>query len=319
MENLSKTETTEKKDIKKVEADLREMLSAKEIKTGEKLSKHTTFRIGGEASIYVTPTDIESLKKIKQYCVGNGIYHYLLGRGSNVLFSDEGFEGVVIEFSNRLSEVKMLSDTQVEAQAGVSLAKLASFVAEKGLTGFEFASGIPGTLGGAVTMNAGAYGGEIKDCIVSAVVLGDDGQERVLSKDELALGYRTSAVQTEGYVVLSAVLQFAKGEKNDILEKMRNLNNRRREKQPLEHGSAGSTFKRPEGYFAGKLIEDTGLRGYRIGDAMVSEKHCGFVVNVGNATAAEVMQVISDVQSRVKEKFQVELEPEVCLIRCRQQ
>lgn len=298
----------------KIEADLRKLLLEDELFTEEKLAKHTTFRIGGPAAFYAVPSDINRLKAVKQYCISNKIHHYLLGKGSNVLFSDEGFDGVIIELGSRISDVAMLSETRIEAQAGISLARLSSFVAEKSLTGFEFASGIPGTLGGAVTMNAGAYGGEIKDCLVSATVLDDSGNIKILTNEELKLGYRTSVIQTEGHVVLSAILDLQKGVQEDILEKMRDLNARRREKQPLEYGSAGSTFKRPEGYFAGKLIEDSGLRGYRVGDAMVSEKHCGFVVNVGNATAAEVMQVVTDVQKKVKDTFQVELEPEVRLI-----
>ena len=298
----------------KIEADLRNILLEDELLIEEGLQKHTTFRIGGPAAFYAVPSDIGRLKAVKQYCISNKIHHYLLGKGSNVLFSDDGFDGVVIELGSRISDVKMLSETRIQAEAGISLAKLATFVAENSLTGFEFASGIPGTLGGAVTMNAGAYGGEIKDCLISATVLDESGNVKILTNEELKLGYRTSVIQTDGYVVLSAILDLQKGAQEDILEKMRDLNARRREKQPLEYGSAGSTFKRPEGYFAGKLIEDSGLRGYRIGDAMVSEKHCGFVINVGNATAAEVLQVITDVQKKVKDTFQVELEPEVRLI-----
>ena len=298
----------------KIEADLRNILLEDELLIEEGLQKHTTFRIGGPAAFYAVPSDIGRLKAVKQYCISNKIHHYLLGKGSNVLFSDDGFDGGVIELGSRISDVKMLSETRIQAEAGISLAKLATFVAENSLTGFEFASGIPGTLGGAVTMNAGAYGGEIKDCLISATVLDESGNVKILTNEELKLGYRTSVIQTDGYVVLSAILDLQKGAQEDILEKMRDLNARRREKQPLEYGSAGSTFKRPEGYFAGKLIEDSGLRGYRIGDAMVSEKHCGFVINVGNATAAEVLQVITDVQKKVKDTFQVELEPEVRLI-----
>lgn len=298
----------------KIETDLRNILLEDELLIEEGLQKHTTFRIGGPAAFYAVPSDIGRLKAVKQYCISNKIHHYLLGKGSNVLFSDDGFDGVVIELGSRISDVKMLSETRIQAEAGISLAKLATFVAENSLAGFEFASGIPGTLGGAVTMNAGAYGGEIKDCLISATVLDESGNVKILTNEELKLGYRTSVIQTDGYVVLSAILDLQKGAQEDILEKMRDLNARRREKQPLEYGSAGSTFKRPKGYFAGKLIEDAGLRGYRIGDAMVSEKHCGFVINVGNATAAEVLQVITDVQKKVKDTFQVELEPEVRLI-----
>ena len=214
-----------------------------------------------------------------------------------------------------MEKVERIGDTGIRAQAGVSLSSLAAFAAREGLAGLEFAGGIPGTLGGAVTMNAGAYGGEMKDVIVSAKVMDEDGGVKVLSCDELELGYRTSIVQKEQLIVLEAEFSLQPGETEAIQSMMKELNAKRREKQPLEYPSAGSTFKRPEGYFAGKLIEDAGLRGYRVGDAQVSEKHCGFVVNRGKATCAEVLQLIEEVQKKVKEQFGVQLEPEVRIIR----
>jgi UDP-N-acetylmuramate dehydrogenase len=196
------------------------------------------------------------------------------------------------------------------------MSAMAAQLADAGLTGFEFAGGIPGTLGGGITMNAGAYGGEIKDCIESAVIMTEQGEIRELTKEELQLGYRSSVIQKENYIVLEGTFLFHEGKKEEIQAAMRELNQKRRDKQPLEFPSAGSTFKRPEGYFAGKLIQDAGLRGYRVGDAQVAEKHCGFVINRGQATAAEVERLIQDVQEKVQEKFGVRLEPEVRIVGC---
>lgn len=278
------------------------------------------------------------------------IPYLLIGNGSNLLVNDKGYSGVMITThmtgksyeaspgKTPLNQIAFLSSesekrqamefleesdgeaadlegkTLVKAGAGVLLSTLANAIAEKELEGFAFASGIPGTLGGAVTMNAGAYGGEIKDCILGAMLLMPDGTEAFLGREALELGYRTSIIQKEGCLVLWALFAFAPGDAQEIFGQMRELNGRRREKQPLEYGSAGSTFKRPEGYFAGKLIEDAGLKGYRIGDVMVSDKHCGFVVNVGNGTYEEAMKVITHVQETVKEMFGVTLELEVKLI-----
>jgi len=238
-----------------------------------------------------------------------------IGRGSNMLFPDEGYHGVVIEIGSGMNEIEYSGAGKIRAQAGALLSAIASEAARHSLTGFEFAGGIPGTLGGAVVMNAGAYGGEIKDCIVSARVMDSAGNESILSREQLELGYRTSVIQSRGDLVLEAEFQFETGDPREIRERMKELNAKRRDKQPLEFASAGSTFKRPEGHFAGKLIEDAGLRGYRIGDAQVSEKHCGFVVNRGHATAKEVLAVICDVQKKVLESSGVKLEPEVKIIR----
>ena len=283
----------------------------------EPLSEHTTFRIGGPAAFYLAPESEDEVREALAFAGEKGLPYYLIGRGSNLLCSDEGFDGVIIEIGKGMEQISIewaSENAIVTAQAGVSLSSLAARLAKEGLTGFEFAGGIPGTLGGAIAMNAGAYGGEIKDCILSARVLTEQGEIRTLDKAELELGYRTSVIQRESAIVLSGTFAFQTGDTEKIQETMRELNQRRRDKQPLEYPSAGSTFKRPEGYFAGKLIEDAGLRGYRVGDAQVSEKHCGFVVNRGRATAADVYRLIRDVQKKVWDEFQVKLEPEVRMI-----
>lgn len=281
----------------------------------EPLSGHTTFRIGGPALYYLIPETMEEVREALDYAKSKQLPFYVVGKGSNILFSDKGFPGVIIEIGKGLERMEIKEDGTVIAQAGISLSAMAARLAKEGLAGFAFAGGIPGTLGGGITMNAGAYGGEIKDCIQSAKVLTEEGDILELSKEQLALGYRTSIIQKKSYIVLEGTFHFETGDTAAIQAEIRELNQRRRDKQPLEYPSAGSTFKRPEGYFAGKLIEDAGLRGYRVGDAQVSEKHCGFVVNRGQATSAEVQQLIEDVQRKVKEKFHVTLEPEVRIIK----
>ncbi len=281
----------------------------------EPLSAHTTFRIGGPASFYMIPENAEEIREGIHFAKEREFPFITIGRGSNMLFPDEGYHGVVIEIGSGMNEIEYSGAGKIRAQAGALLSAIASEAARHSLTGFEFAGGIPGTLGGAVVMNAGAYGGEIKDCIVSARVMDSAGNESILSREQLELGYRTSVIQSRGDLVLEAEFQFEPGDPREIRERMKELNAKRREKQPLEFASAGSTFKRPEGHFAGKLIEDAGLRGYRIGDAQVSEKHCGFVVNRGHATAKEVLAVICDVQKKVLESSGVKLEPEVKIIR----
>lgn len=280
----------------------------------EIMSKHTTFRVGGPADFYLVPETEEEVAEAVDFAKDKGLSYYPIGRGSNLLVGDRGYHGVIIEIGSGMEKLQIHEDGLVEAQAGITLAKMASELAAHGLAGFEFASGIPGTLGGAVAMNAGAYGGEIKDTIVSATVLTETGDILVLGKEELALGYRTSIIQKKPYMVLSVVFSFSQGQPGEIRERMRELNEKRREKQPLEYPSAGSTFKRPAGHFAGKLIEDAGLCGYRIGDAQVAEKHCGFIINRGHATAADIRRLIEDVQQRVKEQSGVELEPEVRMV-----
>ena len=253
----------------------------KQVAESEPMSRHTTFRIGGPAKVFVSPDNIEKIIKTIELLKNEKCDYFILGNGSNILAADEGYDGVVVSTEN-------LKNLNIERE-----------------------DGIPGTVGGAVSMNAGAYGGEIKDVIVSADVLMSDGTVVKLTKDELELSYRNSIVQKEKMIVLSAEFALKKGNKSEILDKMKDFSQRRRDKQPLEYASAGSTFKRPEGYFAGKLIDDAGLRGYRVGNVMVSEKHCGFVVNMGGGTCEEAKAVINHVREEVEKQFGVTLEMEV--------
>lgn len=298
-------------------ADLQRIAGEQAVRLQEPMSAHTTFRIGGPADYFVEAGSESVLKELLLLCRETETPFFILGNGSNLLVSDEGYRGVMIslrgfdEISFREGESTEAGKTIMTAGSGVLLSKAAMQAAERGLTGFEFAGGIPGTLGGAVTMNAGAYGGEIRDVIISARVMTKAGDVRELSAEELDLSYRHSIIQEKDLIVLSADFAFAHGDEEQIREQMRQLNTQRREKQPLEYGSAGSTFKRPEGYFAGKLIQDAGLKGYRSGDVMVSEKHSGFVVNVGKGTCGDAMRVIEHVQRTVYEQFGVELELEV--------
>ncbi len=281
----------------------------------EPMSAHTTFRIGGPARYYMIPENAGQVSKCMGFAMKMELPYVIVGKGSNVLFSDEGYPGVVIEVGRSMADIEVSEDGHIRAGAGAGLGALAAAAAKQSLSGLEFASGIPGTVGGAVVMNAGAYGGEIKDCIKSAKVLDKEGAVLELSRDEMELGYRSSVIQRKGYIVTEAVFQLHKGNKEQILGRMSELNAKRREKQPLDYPSAGSTFKRSEGYFAGKLIEDAGLRGFQVGDAQVSEKHCGFVINRGKATAADVIGLMEEVQKRVLETSGVRLEPEVKIIR----
>ncbi|MBQ3602032.1 MAG: UDP-N-acetylmuramate dehydrogenase [Lachnospiraceae bacterium] len=300
------------------EQEIREILEPKQIKKDEKLEKHTTFRIGGPADFFVIPKSADEVKQIIKLCMENHTDYFILGNGSNLLVGDKGYRGVILHIGSGMDSLEFAANeegrTIVTAGAGISLAKLAKEIGKRGLTGFEFAGGIPGTLGGAITMNAGAYGGEIKDCIVSATVVNQNGDILTLTKEQLQLGYRESIIQKEPYIVVEAKFEFEKGQVEEIQGKMAELNKQRREKQPLEFPSAGSTFKRPEGHFAGKLIMDAGLAGYQVGDIKVSEKHCGFVVNVGKGTAADVRKLMDHVRDIVYEKYQVKLDPEVRMI-----
>lgn len=279
----------------------------------EPMSAHTTFKTGGPADYYVRPKTIQALCMIIDLCRKAKVRHIINGNGSNVLYPDEGYKGVVIEIGNNLSDIRV-EGNKITALAGATLASLSSKAAAEGLMGLEFASGIPGTVGGAVVMNAGAYGGEIKDVIETALVYDAEGNIKTILHDDLELGYRTSVISKKGYVVLEAVFELKPGKGEEIYAKMKELNAKRRDKQPLNYPSAGSTFKRPEGYYAAALIEECGLKGFRVGDAMVSEKHSGFVVNVGNAATADVLSVIKHVQDTVYEKTGVKLEPEVKII-----
>ncbi|QHQ60719.1 UDP-N-acetylmuramate dehydrogenase [Anaerocolumna sedimenticola] len=294
---------------------LRTILDDNQIMIEEPLARHTTFLIGGPAWFLVLPESVSDVAAVVKLCLAENMPYYIMGNGSNLLVSDKGYRGTIIKLGQSFSKISIDEEKYiVRAEAGVLLSKLANEVADHSLTGFEFAAGIPGTLGGAVTMNAGAYDGEIKQAILEAVLLDKDGNILRLNKEELKMGYRTTIIQENHYIVLEAVFGFQPGVKEDILSKIKDLNARRREKQPLEYPSAGSTFKRPAGYYAGKLIMDSGLRGYQVGNAQVSEKHCGFVINKGGATATEVKTLISDIIEIVNNKFGVVLEPEVKLL-----
>lgn len=282
--------------------------------TQEPMAKHTTFRVGGPADYFLAPTTMEGVKDALAICKKENLPYYIVGNGSNLLVSDAGYRGVIIQIYRNLNEVTVENDHIIRTRAGAAMSTVAKVALNHELTGMECLSGIPGTIGGAVTMNAGAYGGEIKDILVEVTIIDESGEICTIPANELELGYRTSVIAKKGYVVLEAVLSLEKGDGEQILARMNELKDQRVSKQPLEFPSAGSTFKRPEGYFAGKLIQDAGLAGYTVGGAQVSPKHCGFVVNVGGATASDVYQLICDVQKTVREKDQVELEPEVKIL-----
>lgn len=299
------------KDTDLFEKELNEIFSSDRILKNEPMSRHTSLRIGGNTDYMVFPATIDEIRLTIKLCRKYDMPYYIMGNGSNLLVSDSGYRGLIIKLSDRFSNISVEEDGTVLAQAGVLMSKLSNVIAANSLTGFEFGAGIPGTLGGAVAMNAGAYGGEMQQVVISATVIDGDGNIRTLSNKELEFGYRSSVIQKKDLCVLEAMLKLNKGDKRQILDKIRELNHLRQSKQPLDKFSAGSTFKRPEGHFAGKLISDAGLRGFQIGDAAVSEKHCGFLVNKGNATAGDFMKLIKEVTRIVNEKYGVLLEPEV--------
>lgn len=287
------------------------VLAPEQIKTKENMGWHTTFRTGGPADYYVEPTDSKELAAVLWLCRSEEMPYYLLGNGSNLLVSDYGYHGVMVAMGSRAWSDIQVEGTRLRAGAGALLSRIARHALQASLTGMEFAAGIPGTLGGAVVMNAGAYGSEMKQVLRSVTVLTPVGEVNTIPASELDLGYRTSCILRKGYVVLEAELELNHGEETEIRGIMDDLAQQRKSKQPLEYPSAGSTFKRPEGYFAGKLIQDAGLRGFCVGGAQVSEKHCGFVINKNHATAAEVMELCREVQKRVLEDSGVSLELEV--------
>ncbi len=282
------------------------------ILTEEPMKNHTTFRIGGPADIYIEP-DYAAIIPLIKYLKEADVPFTVLGNGSNVLVSDDGMEGVVISLGKKSDAITINGDI-IQVQAGAMLSSVANKAADAGLTGLEFASGIPGSIGGAVYMNAGAYGGEMKDVLTEVRVLTNDLEEKIMTPEDLQLSYRHSSLMEDGGYVLSATLKLFSGNKEEIKAKIADIREQRTTKQPLNYPSAGSTFKRPEGYFAGKLIDDAGLRGYTVGDAQVSEKHCGFVINRGNATCAQVLQLMHDVDTKVFNEFNVHLVPEVRII-----
>ena len=287
-----------------------DLLGKEKVRISEPMNRHTTFRIGGPADYFLLPSTAEEVKKILEICKEKELPYFILGNGSNLLVSDEGYCGVIIQLYRNYGGITV-EGTDIRAGAGALLSQIASAAKNASLTGFEFAGGIPGTLGGAVVMNAGAYGGEMKDVLKEVTVMTEQGEIMTIPAEKLEMGYRTSLVKKAGYLVLEAVISVKAGDVEEIKAIMKDLTEKRVSKQPLEYPSAGSTFKRPEGYFAGKLIMDAGLRGYQVGGAQVSEKHCGFVINKGNATAADVCGLMKDVQEKVQEQFGVTLEPEV--------
>lgn len=290
--------------------ELIRLLPEKRVRQQEPMDIHTTFRAGGPADYYVEPENREELASVLALCRNRQMPYYILGNGSNLLVGDRGYPGVMVSMGKGWSGITVEGD-RIRAGAGALLSAVARAALKQGLDGLAFAAGIPGTVGGAVVMNAGAYGSEMAGILAGATVLAPDGQVLVLPVEELELGYRRSCIPDKGYVVLEAEFALQPGDPAEIQALMESLAARRRAKQPLEYPSAGSTFKRPEGYFAGKLIQEAGLKGFSVGDAQVSEKHCGFVINRGQATAADIRKLCSLVQERVKADSGVELELEV--------
>ena len=289
---------------------IRANVPEEDILTEEPMSRHTTFRIGGEAACFIRISSEEQLRKLIPYFENVGVEYFVLGKGSNLLVGDKGYPGVILQISDACQQIEA-EQNRLQVQAGATLSKVALFAMERGLEGLEFAAGIPGTVGGGVVMNAGAYGGEMKQVVESVRVLSSEGEILTLDNDTMEFGYRTSIIRNRNFTVLSVTFRLREGNREEIRARIEDFQKRRMEKQPLNYPSAGSTFKRPEGYFAGKLIMDAGLRGFQIGDARVSDKHCGFVVNVGKATARDVTDVIEEVQEKVRERFGVSLEREV--------
>ena len=293
--------------------ELQEKLGEEGLKLQEAMKEHTTFRVGGPADLFLMPKNAEELKESIEILKKYDVPMMVIGNGSNLLVRDKGIRGAVIQVYNRMAEITV-DDEIIEAQGGALLSAVAAKAADASLTGLEFASGIPGSIGGAVAMNAGAYGGEMKDVLVSVDVLTKELEVKTIPAEELELGYRHSIVPEAGYIVLGAKLKLTKGEDAAIRGRMAELAEQRREKQPLQYPSAGSTFKRPEGYFAGKLVQDAGLKGKTIGGAQVSEKHSGFLINIGGATAQDILDLIAFCQKEVQTQFGVALETEVKIV-----
>lgn len=295
--------------------ELKEVFGEGNVLRDESMAEHTTFRIGGPADYFIAPADPQDLARGIALCRQVNVPCYVIGNGSNLLVGDKGYRGVIFHISKGMDSITCTEKDDrltLRAGAGALLARAARLVSEKGFTGFEYATGIPGSVGGAVMMDAGAYGGEIKDSLVWADVLdAQTGQILRLSAEELQFGYRHSIIMDKDYIVLEACFAFERGDADAIARYVAELSDKRRTNQPLDYPSAGSTFKRPTGYFAGKLIQDSGLKGFRVGGAQVSEKHAGFVINTGSATAADVAELIRQVQNKVYEEFEVRLEPEV--------
>ncbi len=282
----------------------------RDVRFDEPMNKHTSFKIGGPADIFCLPENVEEILALVRYFKKNSINYIIIGNGSNLLVSDAGIEGAVIKIGSAMSKIEVLGE-EIIAQAGALLSKTANAALSNELSGMEALSGIPGSIGGAVYMNAGAYGTEMKDVIKEVSFITHDGEIKTLACEELELGYRKSIFSNNDYIILSCVLSLKKGDKDDIKAQMKEFTKRRTEKQPLNYPSAGSAFKRPEGYFAGKLIEDCGLKGYCVGGAKISELHAGFIINYDNATAKDVINLIKHTQAKVFEQFGVKIEPEI--------
>lgn len=298
--------------MEKIVEMLKKVISDENIYIKEPMWRHTSFRIGGPADVLIIPQSVDELIKVMDLIKSENIPYFILGNGTNVIVSDKGIRGVVI----KLTAIRKISvDGEViVSEAGALLSSIANTALDNELTGFEFASGIPGTLGGAITMNAGAYGPEIKDVVEKVEVIDRNGSIYEVKNGNMRFGYRSSLIQSDNLIALRAWIHLKKGNYKDIKAKMDELNGLRKMKQPLEYPSAGSVFKRPEGFYAGKLIQDAGLSGYTIGGAQVSEKHCGFIINKGNATADDVLNLIAYIKKTVKDKFGVDLETEVKII-----
>lgn len=292
---------------------LQKFVPRENIRLQEPMAGHTTFRIGGPADCFLQIENEEQLKGVQRYLNMVEVPYFVLGNGSNLLVNDNGYQGIILQIGPRMSEI-VVEGERVVAKAGALLSQVARVAMEHGLAGLEFASGIPGTVGGGVMMNAGAYDGEMSQVVTQVRVISRDGETLELDRDTMEFGYRTSTIRNNSFIVTEVTFELKRGDRDVIKAKMEELMERRREKQPLEYPSAGSTFKRPEGSFAGKLITDAGMRGFQAGGARVSDKHCGFIINTGNATAQDVKNVISEIQRRVKDKFRVDLEPEVVFL-----
>lgn len=284
-----------------------------DILKNELMSRHTTFCVGGEAEAFLRIRNKEQLEKLIPYFKLAELPYFVIGNGSNLLVGDKGYHGIILYLGDGMDQIQV-DGNRLTIQAGCLMSRIAREACEHALTGFEFASGIPGSIGGGVVMNAGAYDGELGQIVTKVWVMNEEGEILVLNNQDMEFGYRTSVIKKRPFIVVQVEMELQPGNQEEIAAKMTELNRRRRDKQPLQYPSAGSTFKRPQGYFAGKLIMDAGLRGYSIGGACVSEKHCGFIINKNHASAADVAEVICEVQERVKEKFGVTLETEVILL-----
>lgn len=292
---------------------LQKYVPQENIRLQEPMAGHTTFRIGGPADCFLELENEEQLKKVQRYLKLTGVSFFVLGNGSNLLVNDTGYRGIILQIGSKMNAISV-QGKYIIAKAGATLAQVARTAMEHGLAGLEFASGIPGTVGGGVVMNAGAYGGEMSQVVAQVNVVSRDGEFLELDNGTMEFGYRTSVIRQSPFIVTEVTFCLESGDRSVIRERMEELAAQRREKQPLEYPSAGSTFKRPEGNFAGKLIMEAGLKGFQIGGARVSEKHCGFIINTGDATAQDVRDVIAEIQARVKTQFRVELEPEIVFL-----